>query len=74
MKKICILGSTGSIGTQAIEVAREQGFKITALSARSNVELLAKQAREFLPEKVCIFNEEKKTSFKLSFQIQTLKF
>lgn len=60
MKKICILGSTGSIGTQAIEVAREQGFKITALSARSNVELLAKQAREFLPEKVCIFNEEKK--------------
>lgn len=32
MKKICILGSTGSIGTQAIEVIREHGFKITGLS------------------------------------------
>lgn len=60
MKKICILGSTGSIGTQAIEVIREHGFKITGLSAHSNVKLLSEQALEFMPEKVCIFKEEKK--------------
>lgn len=58
MKNIVILGSTGSIGTQTLDVCRMHGFEVKALSAGSNVELLEKQAREFRPEYVCIFHEE----------------
>ncbi len=57
MKNIVILGSTGSIGTQTLDVCRMHGFGVRALSAGSNTELLEKQAREFHPEYVCIFNE-----------------
>lgn len=59
MKKICLLGSTGSIGTQALEIVREynEELQIVSMSAASNVELMEKQVREFLPEKVCMFNE-----------------
>ncbi|NDV68762.1 1-deoxy-D-xylulose-5-phosphate reductoisomerase [Dysgonomonas sp. 25] len=60
-RKIAILGSTGSIGTQALEVVREHKdlFEIYALTANNQVDLLIKQAREFLPEVVVIANEEK---------------
>ena len=58
MKNIVSLGSTGSIGTQTLDVCRMHGFGVKALSAGSNVELLEKQAREFHPEYVCIFHEE----------------
>ena len=58
MKNIVILGSTGSIGTQTLDVCRMHGFGVRALSAGSNTELLEKQAREFHPEYVCIFNED----------------
>ena len=58
MKTITILGSTGSIGTQSLEVARKHNFRIKALAAYSNVELLAEQAKEFVPEYVCIYREE----------------
>lgn len=57
MKNIVILGSTGSIGTQTLDVCRMHGFGVRALSAGSNTELLEKQAREFHPEYVCIFNK-----------------
>ena len=57
MKNIVILGSTGSIGTQTLDVCRMHRFGVRALSAGSNTELLEKQAREFHPEYVCIFNE-----------------
>lgn len=57
MKNIVILGSTGSIGTQTLDVCRMHGFGVRALSAGSNTELLEKQTREFHPEYVCIFNE-----------------
>lgn len=57
MKNIVILGSTGSIGTQTLDVCRMHGFGVTALSAASNTELLEKQAREFHPSHVCIYNE-----------------
>lgn len=57
MKNIVILGSTGSIGTQTLDVCRMHGFGVRALSAGSNTELLEKQAREFHPEYVCISNE-----------------
>lgn len=53
-KTISVLGSTGSIGTQTLEVARHLGLKITALSANSSVRLLESQCREFSPKTVCI--------------------
>ncbi len=56
-KSITILGSTGSIGTQALTVARKHGFKIKALTAGGNYKLLEQQAREFHPEKVCLADE-----------------
>ena len=48
-KKVCILGSTGSVGTQAIEVVRERGYRLTGLCADRNVSLLEEQIREFHP-------------------------
>lgn len=66
MKKIAILGSTGSIGTQTLEVVRKhQDLKVTALAAGTNVELLAAQAREFGPSLVCIGKEELKKPLEL---------
>lgn len=61
MKKIAILGSTGSIGMQTLEVAREykNDIKITALVAHSNIELLEDQIREFMPKIVCVYDEKK---------------
>ena len=61
MKKIAILGSTGSIGIQTLELAREykNDIRITALVAHSNIELLEKQIREFMPKLVCVYDEER---------------
>ena len=60
MKKVAILGSTGSIGTQTLEVARENGdLQITALAAGGNVDLMEKQIREFHPVLVAMWTEEK---------------
>ena len=58
-QQICILGSTGSIGTQALDVIREHGdrYEVYALTANSRWELLAKQAREFHPAAVVIAND-----------------
>jgi len=57
-QQICILGSTGSIGTQALDVIKEHGdrYEVYALTANSRWELLAKQAREFHPAAVVIAN------------------
>lgn len=51
-KNIAILGSTGSIGVQTLDVARNLGLRVSGLSANSNVELLERQAREFMPRAV----------------------
>ena len=65
MKKIAILGSTGSIGTQTLEVVRENGdIKVTALAAGNNIELLEKQIREFNPKLVAVWKEEKANELK----------
>ena len=58
-QQICILGSTGSIGTQALDVIKEHGdrYEVYALTANSRWELLAKQAREFHPAAVVIAND-----------------
>ena len=51
MKNVAIIGSTGSIGTQTLEIVRvQEDLNIVALAAGSNIELLEKQAREFSPE------------------------
>ena len=57
VKRIAVLGSTGSIGTQTIDVCRRLGYSIEALAAGSNVELLEKQAREFSPRFVALADE-----------------
>ena len=59
-RQIALLGSTGSIGTQALDVVRDNTdrFEVYALVARQNVDLLAQQAREFRPEVVVIADEQ----------------
>ena len=57
MKTISVLGSTGSIGTQALDVARCGGYKVAALAAGRNTELLEKQAREFSVPLVAVADE-----------------
>lgn len=64
-KKIALLGSTGSIGTQTLEVARERGFKITALAAKSNIKLLEEQIREFSPEYCAVADEKSAKELKI---------
>lgn len=55
-KIISILGSTGSIGTQALDVARKNGYRIRGLVAGQNIDMLEAQAREFGPEAVALFD------------------
>ncbi|MCR5313030.1 MAG: 1-deoxy-D-xylulose-5-phosphate reductoisomerase [Bacteroidaceae bacterium] len=59
MKRICILGSTGSIGTQALDVIEEHSdlYEAYVLTAYNNTDLIIKQARKFKPEAVVIANE-----------------
>lgn len=60
MKKIAILGSTGSIGTQTLEVIENQrDIEVTALAAGSNIRLLEVQIRKFKPKLACVWNEDK---------------
>ena len=56
-KCISILGSTGSIGTQSLEVAKAHDMQVHALAANRNITLLEQQTREYHPKKVCIFEE-----------------
>lgn len=57
-KSLIILGSTGSIGEQALDVARNSGYSVLALAAGSNIEKLEAQAREFSVKAVAVFDEE----------------
>jgi len=66
MKYLSVLGSTGSIGTQTLDVVSAQNdVKVVALSANSNVSLLAEQTRRFSPETICICDKEKYNEIKL---------
>lgn len=58
LKNIAILGSTGSIGTQALDVAREMPCRVTALAAHHNIKLLETQIREFRPAVACVVQEQ----------------
>lgn len=65
MKKIAVLGSTGSIGTQTLEIVRtNQDIKVTALAAGNNIELLEQQIREFSPRVVAVWKEERAKELK----------
>ena len=65
MKKIALLGSTGSIGTQTLDVVRNQGdIQVTAMAAGSNIALLEKQIREFHPSIVAVWDEKKALELK----------
>ena len=65
MKKIAVLGSTGSIGTQTLEIVRtNQDIKVTALAAGNNIELLEQQIREFSPKVVAVWKEERAKELK----------
>ncbi len=60
MKNLSILGSTGSIGTQTLDIVRNNNdLNVTALSANVNIELLENQIREFNPDIVCVMDEDK---------------
>ena len=75
MKKIAILGSTGSIGTQALEVVSEHPdlFEVYALTANNQVDLLINQARKYMPEVVVIANEQKYPELKEALEDLPIK-
>ncbi|MCR4672677.1 MAG: 1-deoxy-D-xylulose-5-phosphate reductoisomerase [Lachnospiraceae bacterium] len=65
MKNIAILGSTGSIGTQTLDViSRTNDFKVTALIAGNNAEAMERQAREFRPGTICMYDEKAASDLK----------
>ena len=70
MKKIALLGSTGSIGTQTLDVVRHypDDFQVTALAASSNIARLEEQIREFHPKMAVVFNETKAMELKHNIQ------
>lgn len=65
MKNMSILGSTGSIGTQALDVARLRGFRVKALTSNSNIDLLENQIREFKPEFAAVCDEKAARELKI---------
>lgn len=75
MKSLSVLGSTGSIGTQTLDIVRRDGekFKISALSAGKNVDLMEKQAREFHPEIVAMADENAASELKLKLKDTDIK-
>ncbi len=74
MKKIAILGSTGSIGTSTAKVVQHlpEAFQVVALAAHSNIELLAEQIRLFKPEIVAVYDVEKGAELKKVFPNQKI--
>ena len=72
-KTISLLGSTGSIGTQALDVVRKHNYKVAALCGGRNIDLLEKQAREFKPSLVAVANEELANKLKLNLNDMDVK-
>ena len=73
MKKISVLGSTGSIGTQCLEIVEKYGFEIEALTANKNIKLLEKQARVFNPKFVAVYDEQKAKELKIALNDTNIK-
>ncbi|MEG2038899.1 MAG: 1-deoxy-D-xylulose-5-phosphate reductoisomerase [Oscillospiraceae bacterium] len=72
-KNITILGATGSIGTQSLDVCRNLGYNVTALTAHKNINLLEKQAREFNPRYVAITDDFCAKELKIKLADTTVK-
>ncbi|MBO7402642.1 MAG: 1-deoxy-D-xylulose-5-phosphate reductoisomerase [Lachnospiraceae bacterium] len=72
MRKLSVIGSTGSIGRQALEVVRNNPGKLSVLTlaACTNIDILEEQIREFAPKTVCVFNEDK--AKELSYRVRDL--
>lgn len=69
MRKVAILGSTGSIGTQTLDVIRQnKDLQLVAISAGSNIALLEEQIREFHPKLVAVWNKEKADKLKIAIE------
>ncbi len=64
IKTISVLGSTGSIGTQTLDVAEKLGLRVCALAAATNIKLLEEQVRKFKPSLAVVFDEERAKDFK----------
>ena len=74
MKKIAILGSTGSIGTQTLDIVREQGdIQVVAIAAGSNIKLLEEQMREFHPSLVSMWDEKKASELRTNTRDLNIK-
>ena len=74
MKKIAILGSTGSIGTQTLDIVREQGdIQVVAIAAGSNIKLLEEQMREFHPSLVSVWDEKKASELRTNTRDLNIK-
>lgn len=74
MKYISVIGSTGSIGSQTLDIVRSnKDLKVTALAAATSIDLLEKQAREFKPSVVAVYNEQKAEELKLRLADMDIK-
>ena len=65
MKTIAVLGSTGSIGTQSLDVARRKGYRVDAIASGRNIKLLEEQIREFAPRYCGVFDEQSAKDLKV---------
>ena len=70
-KSVLIAGSTGSIGTQALEVCKMHNINVEALSAGSNTDLISKQAKQFNVKKIHINDEKKYSELKENVSLDT---
>ncbi len=73
MKRVIILGSTGSIGTQALEVCKKQGYTVVGIAAAGNIELLEIQARSFKVKTVAVFNKERAKDLEIKLKDTDIK-
>lgn len=74
MRNICVLGSTGSIGTQTLDIAdKSPDIKILGLSTNKNWKLLESQARKFMPEAVCAVDENAAKELKIALKDTNIK-
>ncbi|MEG2720628.1 MAG: 1-deoxy-D-xylulose-5-phosphate reductoisomerase, partial [Oscillospiraceae bacterium] len=72
-KSLSILGSTGSIGTQSLDVCRKCGFGVEALTAFSSVEIIEKQAREFNPKMVALVDKKAANDLRIKLADTNIK-
>ena len=73
MKRVSLIGCTGSIGTQSADVIRSRGYSLTAIAANTNVAITERQAREFKPKIAAMFSEDAAKQLKLALADTDIK-